>query len=637
MVHIPFVCLVLLAGTAASAAQEPRPDGDPKVLIQLGSIYGNAENDAEFARHLHVLASECGNEKDRLRRMQFAYDAIEVSKLMEPKSCYVTVLEFSKSLPKETAEDAKDIKAFRSLILFELWRLAFQEYCSSFGLDQIAVERLFGVQLVQPAGAIRRIQTGESASGLQFDLSHFGILARAALDSCSNEQDRFDTYWELKQIGLFAPKGGFCYGCYEDQGFGVFPAVLARPFDTEIYLPYPKQGGGRVKERWDQGKITQDQETFRNLATLRYTDGGQQVAIRDLQQRLDKMESRVETLVTTVAAHEHRIQQCEQRDEQIERRLNELAELLTRPRPKKRKFWKAAGEMVAGMGEGIAGVVKTTSTTAVRALGDAAQYAVRQLVEAGHEPAVKHLEKLAESATPEAKRIAVVFDFDTDSAYPSPAISKTGEINGGLKATGGITGDCRSPDQLDNSNAYYRKASITKNGVEYSVHMYALYFMKDQWAHVNPFSFVGQAGHRHDWEYALVWTKDGKITHASCSAHGELTTRAKDELHFDEGKGDAVKVVYHKDHVATHSFRFADPGERAENDQREFLTPTIVDWLTMEGRGVGNAKLREMLNTSGFGEAVCPVNDNNFGKEIAKNPPAEYPLPAEWRAASKPM
>src|SRR5437899_851960 len=260
MVRVAFI-LVLLWRVVACAAQDPLVEASPKVLIQLGSIYSHAKDDAEFAKDVHILADECAN--DALRRMQFAYDAIEVAKLMEPKSCYVTLVEFAKSLPKE------DAKEFRSLILFELWRLAFEEYRASFGLDEIAVHRLFGVQLARPAAIIASIQTGKSASGLQFDASRFGILARAALDSCSNEQDRFDTYWALKEIGLFAPKDGFCYRCYEDPGFGVFPAALARPFVREdVKLPYPAEGNKPVWEKWDRGKISQDQTAFRDLSLV---------------------------------------------------------------------------------------------------------------------------------------------------------------------------------------------------------------------------------------------------------------------------------------------------------------------------------------------------------------------------------
>jgi hypothetical protein len=189
-------------------------------------------------------------------------------------------------------------------------------------------------------------------------------------------------------------------------------------------------------------------------------------------------------------------------------------------------------------------------------------------------PARADLEPLPQATTKEAEKFAILFDFDTDSCYPSPAVSKVGEINGGLKPTGGITGECRDKAQLVNSNKYYRKASITLDRIEYAVHMYAHYFKKDQF-------LSGVGGHRHDWEFALVSTRNGEVTHASCSAHGRVTTQPRGELHFDPGKDNRVKIVYHKDGIKTHSFRFAKADEEgdknAENDLKRWLTPTIVD------------------------------------------------------------
>lgn len=139
----------------------------------------------------------------------------------------------------------------------------------------------------------------------------------------------------------------------------------------------------------------------------------------------------------------------------------------------------------------------------------------------GLSASAKGFQGLLEAASEDAKKWAVVFDFDTDSCYPAPAVSREGKMNGGLKDSGHITGECRQMDQFKNANTYYRMASIEKGGVKYSVHMYALYFEKDQAA-----SYT-HLGHRHDWEYALVWTKDGRLTHASFSAHGGTITKPK--------------------------------------------------------------------------------------------------------------
>jgi hypothetical protein len=230
---------------------------------------------------------------------------------------------------------------------------------------------------------------------------------------------------------------------------------------------------------------------------------------------------------------------------------------------------------------------------------------------------------LPEAASEEAKRFAAVFDFDTDSCYPAPAVSKDGEMNAGLHASGGVTGQCRELDQFQNANTYSRTVSIDKGGSKYSVHMYALYFEKDQWA--------AGSGHRHDWEYALVWTKGGALTHASFSAHGGVTTKAREELYFDAGMGDRVKVVYHKDGGSTHCFRPAKKDEKPENELGRWVTPTLVEWDRMQSTTVSNEQLRRQFNDYDYGDANCSFNDKNFPGQIAKNPPERYPGPDEWK------
>lgn len=156
--------------------------------------------------------------------------------------------------------------------------------------------------------------------------------------------------------------------------------------------------------------------------------------------------------------------------------------------------------------------------------------------------------------------------------------------------------------------------------------MYALYFMKDKDLPLN--QVEGAGGHRHDWEFALVWTTNGKLTHASFSSHGNVTTKPIGDLHFDGWCPECTKIVYHKDGGSTHAMRFAGKGESAENDLRRWVTPTVVDWHRLP------SNVRLTLNTHNFGHANCSVNDKNFPQEISKNPPGGYPGGNEWKAAA---
>lgn len=166
--------------------------------------------------------------------------------------------------------------------------------------------------------------------------------------------------------------------------------------------------------------------------------------------------------------------------------------------------------------------------------------------------------------------------------------------------------------------------------MNYSVHMYALYFQKDQVSHGL------SAGHRHDWEYVLVWTLNGALTHASFSAHGGVKTIARAALSFDSGQENHVKAVYHKESGTTHSMRPAKQNEAPENERRSWVTPTLVEWGLMQGTTAANEQLRKQFNTYNYGGANCSFNDKNFPNEIAKGPPQGYPSSAEWKLAAVP-
>jgi len=217
---------------------------------------------------------------------------------------------------------------------------------------------------------------------------------------------------------------------------------------------------------------------------------------------------------------------------------------------------------------------------------------------------------------------APVFDFDNDSCYPSAAISRGGEQNGGLKDSGSITGMCQDSGFLDLSNTYHRWIDQSSNGDEYSAHLYELYFLKDQ-----AFSIIA-AGHRHDVETVIVYFKNNQPTHVAVSAHGNYTRKSWDDVPKD---GDHPKVVYHRDTFGglTHSFRFAcdpstpdnfcDEPEVAENPNNTWVTPPIVSWYEMIGDGVPNADMRDRFNTFSYGSASFKFKNGSFHNAINRS------------------
>lgn len=232
---------------------------------------------------------------------------------------------------------------------------------------------------------------------------------------------------------------------------------------------------------------------------------------------------------------------------------------------------------------------------------------------------------LPENALEVAKKWAIVFDFDDDCCYPAPALSTAGEVNGGLPTSGKQTGSCRDMDQFQQANTYCRYRYVKKDSDIFLVIMYALYFQKDQVAPWNP--IPSDPGHRHDWEYGLVWVKNGALTHASYSEHGDAHTKPISALDFDSGMEDHVKLVYHKDMEMTRCMRFAKEEEKAENGLGKWLTPNLVEWELLDD------EQRSTLTNHDFGSAHFPVKDENFFTEItdAGCIPEGYPSEADWK------
>ncbi|MGD8912242.1 MAG: NPP1 family protein [Candidatus Thiodiazotropha sp.] len=216
----------------------------------------------------------------------------------------------------------------------------------------------------------------------------------------------------------------------------------------------------------------------------------------------------------------------------------------------------------------------------------------------------------------DAASIAPIFDFDSDGCLPAAGISSNGDQNGGLKPSGSLTGDCRSSNFLELSNTAHRYACKQSGDATYCGHFYALYFEKDQIT-----NYI-ESGHRHDWEYAAVWTINGEISHGSYSAHGDLTTEEATSLEFENGH---LKIVYHKEGVATHALRFAKSGETAENPYGTFVTPPIISWYEFSGDGWNNLVMRTLLNNYDYGSANLPIRDSLFLSNLNQFKPAGYP------------
>lgn len=220
------------------------------------------------------------------------------------------------------------------------------------------------------------------------------------------------------------------------------------------------------------------------------------------------------------------------------------------------------------------------------------------------------------------------FDFDADGCYPATPFHRNDALrqNPGAKATSSLHGECKDANWLAYANTVHRQICKDTvegaNTIERCAHFYELYFEKDQ---AIGGSFLG--GHRHDVETVIVWT--GKVngqndfaSHVSTSAHGKFTTRAIAQVQL---QGSHPLVVYHKDGIGTHAFRFAGADDRSRveflGNWGQFHAPDIIShysaaaaWNSDETvRYRANRDYRLALETANFGSASFKTrNDTEF-------------------------
>lgn len=227
------------------------------------------------------------------------------------------------------------------------------------------------------------------------------------------------------------------------------------------------------------------------------------------------------------------------------------------------------------------------------------------------------------------------FDFDSDGCYPATPFHRNDALrpNPGTAATRSLSGNCKDANWLSYANMVHRqicKETVEgANRVERCAHFYELYFEKDQ---AIGGSFLG--GHRHDVETVIVWTgkindQNDFISHVSTSAHGKYTTRPLAQVLM---QGTHPLVVYHKDGIGTHAFRFASTEDKSRveflGNWGQFHAPDIIShysataaaWNSDETvRYRANREYRLALEASSFGSASFKTRNDSEIATVANN------------------
>ncbi|KAL7626174.1 hypothetical protein AAE478_002944 [Parahypoxylon ruwenzoriense] len=211
---------------------------------------------------------------------------------------------------------------------------------------------------------------------------------------------------------------------------------------------------------------------------------------------------------------------------------------------------------------------------------------------------------LPEKATAGDKKWQPAMDFDTDSCYNTPAIDANGNINPGLDHDNtGLSSGCRDASDLSNNNVYSR--ARCNNG--WCAYMYDYYFEKD----VAIANFPLDPGHRNDWEHIVVFVQNDEAKVVAVSQHGEYETKLASEVRWD---GTHPKVVYHKDGLGTHDFRFAN----ADDDNIENHTGKWFYGPLISFNGFPSTALRDKLFAYDFGSASIAIRDGSYPGQLER-------------------
>ncbi|KAI8813068.1 necrosis-inducing-like protein [Cladochytrium replicatum] len=175
-----------------------------------------------------------------------------------------------------------------------------------------------------------------------------------------------------------------------------------------------------------------------------------------------------------------------------------------------------------------------------------------------------------------------------------PAVDAAGNVGGGLKLGGSMSGSCSSsPGQVYVRSGWY-------NG-RWAM-MYAWYMPKDQGA-------IAGVGHRNDWECAVVWINNPDVAEqniiaVSASAHGEY--RKYNPVPSSIMDGDHPNIKYWANGVLTHAT------DTDDNNKGENPVLPLIHWHQL------TQAARDTLNSYDFGSANVPFKDSNFNDNLAK-------------------
>ncbi|RKG32993.1 NPP1 family protein [Acinetobacter tianfuensis] len=231
-------------------------------------------------------------------------------------------------------------------------------------------------------------------------------------------------------------------------------------------------------------------------------------------------------------------------------------------------------------------------------------------------------EQLRQSLKPEAiSGGRIVMAFGTDGCLASSPVWHTaGELvaNPGIEPNGKMSVYCDYKDQLPKAYLLYNEIKA-KNDQSYTARVFGLYAVKDE--SKAPFGF---GEHKHEWEHAVLWLKDGVPQFISHAEHKDVKTKSVGTAaHLKDQKNVyAVKYIAKK---ATHYLDFAN------GDKNHVVTNTnptpIGRWFGEDMRDYvdyskTSAEFKNIIKTANWGETVPRIDDKKW---------LNNHMPSEWK------
>lgn len=215
----------------------------------------------------------------------------------------------------------------------------------------------------------------------------------------------------------------------------------------------------------------------------------------------------------------------------------------------------------------------------------------------------------------------IVVAFGTDGCLASsPVWYDAGKLapNPGIKTNGKMSVYCDYKDQLPKAYMLYNEIPALNNP-SYVARVFALYAVKDE------SKALSIGSHRHEWEHAILWMKDGIPQFISHAEHKVVKTKNVGNAAHLKDQPNVYAVKY----IAKSTTHYLDFANGDKNNEVTNKNPSPIGrWFGEDMRDYvdykkTNDEFKNLIRTrSNWGDTVPRIDDKNWLNEH---------MPSEWK------